>query len=66
MRSPFGAACKAAALESVRLTESRMFDDLQMIMTSAEKKDTEEDRDKGTRGMMWAGDGRRDGQPHIW
>lgn len=29
-----------------------MFDDLQVIMTAAEKKDTAEDRDKGTRGMM--------------
>lgn len=27
-----------------------MFDDLQVIMTAAERKDTEEDRDKGTGG----------------
>lgn len=33
--------------ESVRLTESKMCDDLWLIMAGAGKKDTEEDRDKG-------------------
>lgn len=43
-----------------------MFDDLKVIMTVAEKKDREEDRDKGTGEKMWAGEGKRVGQSDMW
>lgn len=43
-----------------------MFDDLEVIMTVAEKKGIEEDRDKGTGGKMWAGEGKKVGQSDMW
>lgn len=48
-------ACNAASRGSVRLTESKLFDDLSVIMTIQERR-TQEDRETDKRrGGYWCG-----------